>query len=89
MQPQMWVFVAPFLQLRRQDDPEHLRANIERIRATVTAAEGWFQDNETSQMFRGATGGSKAIELDDVAQLQPFLDTILDRFSDQISAIGL
>lgn len=85
-EPRMWLGAASFFQLTK-GDALHLEDRLRATESAIQDAIEWMDENATSHIQRGVSGGSETISRDSVLKLQKFYIDLLDRFSNQISAI--
>jgi hypothetical protein len=85
-EPRMWLGAASFLQLTKSD-PQHVEDRLRATEAAITNAIDWLDEHDTDHIQRGVSGGSEAISRNSLQQLKNFYETLLGRFSGQISAL--
>ena len=83
-EPKIWLGVAAFLGLSR-NDPEFFERRLASAKATVREAIQFLQKQGVEQLRRGDSG--KGITLDRLSRLERFVGILEVRFQPQIAAI--
>lgn len=85
-EPHIWLGAASFLRLAKTDR-QHFEDRLTATRAAIINAKRWLDAHGVDRIQRGSVGGSEAIHRQSLESLMAFLDTLEERFANQIAAI--